>query len=68
MDLTVSYKNISDESVLDVTGSVKKYKRFDFFLGAFGPFVERFDLETFTDAQVIARIAALKATLTNLPT
>jgi topoisomerase IA-like protein len=67
MDLPVDYKNIADESLVQRDGTVKKFKRFDFYLGKFGPFVERFELETFTDAQLAARIVSLKSTIQNAP-
>lgn len=65
MDLPADFKNISDESLPQRDNTVKHYKRFDFYLGKFGPFVERFDRDTFTDAQLSARLTQLRATIQN---
>lgn len=67
MDLTLNVKNFSDESLVQQDGTVQKFKRYDFYLGKFGPFVERFPLETWTDAAVTVRINALKQHLLGLP-
>ena len=67
MDLTVNYKNVADESLVQQDGTVKKFKRYDFFIGKFGPFVERFELESFNEGQVAARVSELKRHLGNLP-
>lgn len=63
MDLPLDYRNIQDESLPQRDGTVKHYKRFDFYLGKFGPFTERLDKETFTDAELQQRIAALRRTI-----
>lgn len=66
-DLTVTYRNISDESLPQRDLTVKHYKRFDFFIGKHGPFIERFERETFTDAQLADRVRALQTTIRTLP-
>ncbi len=68
MDLPLNLKNVADESLVQQDGTVKKYKRYDFFLGKFGPFVERFELEAWNDGAVATRIAALRQHLNGLPT
>jgi hypothetical protein len=66
-DLTVSYRNISDESRVERDGSVSNWKRFDFYIGKHGPFTERLARDTFTDAELVGRIARLKAMIQNAP-
>lgn len=68
MDLTPDFKNISDESLVRRDGTVEKFKRYDFFLGKFGPFVERVPLEGFNDSIITTRVDALKRHLNGLPT
>jgi len=68
IDTTVTYKRIQDESLPQFDGSVKHYKRFDLFIGQHGPFVERFDRDTYTPLQLEARVRELKHQLQNLPT
>lgn len=65
--LDVTYKNVSDESLLNRDGTVTKYKRYDFFIGKHGPFTERVPLDTFTDSEIQTRVARLKAHIQNLP-
>jgi hypothetical protein len=67
MDLTLNLKNFSDESLVQQDGSVQKFKRYDFYLGKFGPFTERVPLEGFNDALITARVNALKQHLLALP-
>jgi hypothetical protein len=61
MDLTVVYRNISDESLVSRDGTVEKFKRYDFYIGKFGPFTERVKLDEFTDQAIVLRVNALKA-------
>jgi len=67
MELTVNIKNFSDESLVQQDGSVQKFKRYDFYLGKFGPFVERVPLEGFNDTIIQTRINALKQHLIGIP-
>lgn len=66
-DLTVEYRNISDESRVERDNTVTHWKRFDFYLGKHGPFVERFARDSFTDAQLAMRVASLKAMIQGAP-
>lgn len=67
MDLTVRYKNIADESLVQFDGTVRKFKRYDFFIGTFGPFTERIALDEFTDQAIASKITALKQHVLTLP-
>jgi hypothetical protein len=66
-DLTVTYRNISDESRVERDGTVSNWKRFDFFIGKHGPFTERIARDTYTDAELQSRITRLKAMVQNAP-
>ncbi len=65
-DFTLEITDMRDESSLDRSGSVSVQKRVTFYLGKFGPFVEKFPTENFSDITVRARADALRATLENL--
>jgi hypothetical protein len=65
--LAIDFKVISDESLLNRDGTVTKVRRYDFYIGKHGPFTERVPLDTFTDGEINARVARLKAHLQNLP-
>lgn len=67
MDLTVNFKRISDEALVDFKGDVVKYKRYDFFIGTHGPFTERVPLDGFTENEINLRVQKLKAHLQALP-
>jgi hypothetical protein len=68
MDLTVVYRNIQDEVLPTREGTVERFKRVDFFIGKHGPFTERIPLDVNFDLEITRRVAALKASLQNLPT
>ena len=59
-NLTPEYIDIRDEQTPQRDGSVLKQKRITFYLGKYGPFIERFDLDSFDMSQVPARIQALQ--------
>jgi hypothetical protein len=63
MELPVTFKRVSDETVVDFKGDPVRYKRYDFFLGTHGPFTERVPLETFNEAEITLRIQRLRAHL-----
>lgn len=61
--LTVSFKNVADESIVNRDQTVTKVRRYDFFIGKYGPFTERVPLEGFTESEIDQRIARLKSHL-----
>ena len=63
VELPVEYTDIRDSQELLRDGSSKTYKRVTFYLGKFGPFVERFDLEGFSMTEVQTRVEALRQQL-----
>lgn len=66
VDLTVEIVRMRDENPYQRDGTILHQKAVDFFIGKFGPFTERFDRDTFSDAVVQERIGALKRTLETL--
>lgn len=67
MDLTVDFVNVRDLTVPNRDGRTsEQFKEASFYIGKFGPFVERLPVETY-DTEIVARVAKLKATLGNLP-
>lgn len=60
MDLPVEYTDIRDESTPQRDGSFKRVKRYTFWLGKFGPFVERVDLEGFSEFEIQQRVAKVR--------
>lgn len=66
-DLKVSFKNVADESIVNRDSTVTKYKRYDFYIGKHGPFVERVQVDEFTDQAIALRVQALKTHLQTLP-
>lgn len=67
-DLTVRYRNIADESLVQFDGTVRKFKRYDFHIGTFGPFTERVPLDEFTDQAITLKVQALVAHVRTLTT
>lgn len=65
--LTVDFKAVYDESLLNRDGTVTKYRRYDFYIGKHGPFTERVPLDGFTDGEINTRVVKLKAHVQNLP-
>jgi len=67
MDLKIEVTRMRDVQAPQRDGvTVDHYKEATFFIGKFGPFVERLPLDTY-DTELTARVAKLKATLENLP-
>ena len=66
VDLTLEVTKVGDESRYARDGSIIPEIRVTFFLGRFGPFIERFDKATFSDSAVRTRADALALTLRNL--
>lgn len=60
MDLTVVYKNVADETLVERDSTVTKWRRYDFYIGKFGPFVERVPLDASTDNAITLKVDALK--------
>lgn len=65
MDSDVNVTDLRDWSTFVQGGKVKETKRAIFYIGSFGPFTEHFDRETYTLAELEARIAQLRANLPN---
>lgn len=64
MDTTVRFTKVQDTSVYDFTGARTPIKRYTFFVGTFGPFVEEVPTApTFDPAEIDRRVAALVAHL-----
>lgn len=68
MDLSAEITEIRDWSDVDRAGVVTLSKRVTFYVGKFGPFVERFPTEGFSIAVVNARVEQLRAELRGLVT
>ena len=66
-DLTVEYDRITDEQRPQADGSVKNFKRVEFRIGKFGPFVERIPAEEDFAPAVRARVDKLRGELLTLP-
>lgn len=62
-DLTLQLVDFRDEFVPQRDGRQDHYKLVRFYLGTFGPFVERFDAATYTDDDFHARVRRLRATI-----
>ena len=61
VDLTVDYVNIRDESIPQRDGTLSRSKRYEFYLGKFGPFTERVPLaDPFDEQEITRRITALQ--------
>jgi len=61
---TLTMKNIQDASVYDFKGDRTRVKRYTFYLGTHGPFVEEVPLDpTFDEQEIGRRIQALKTHL-----
>jgi hypothetical protein len=60
-DLPLEFTDIRDESTPQRDGSFLRAKRYTFYLGKFGPFVERVPLEGFTDYEITRRVQLLRA-------
>lgn len=68
MDLTVEFTDIRDEPRFTRGGDVETFKRYTFFIGKHGPFVERVPLAQATDSsEITRRVDALKLHLQTLP-
>jgi len=62
-DLTLELTRITDESVPQRDGSFKRHKTYTFYLGKFGPFVERVPTDNFDDAEFGRRVDKLRSHL-----
>jgi len=59
-DLAVEITDIRDYTMPQRDGSTLAQKRVTFYLGKFGPFVEYFPVDGFTDLAMRSRVDALK--------
>jgi hypothetical protein len=66
VDTTVEYTDIRDSQEMQRDGSSKTYKRVTFYLGKFGPFVERFDVDGFSMTDVQTRVDTLRTAILGL--
>jgi len=60
VDLTLDLFKATDESVAARDGSFTKVRRYDFYLGKYGPFTERVPLATFDDGEFGRRVEKLR--------
>lgn len=69
MDLTVEYADIRDESIPTRTNTFARFKKYTFYIGDYGPFVERVPLDQAGDnTEINRRVEVLRAQLRSLPT
>lgn len=59
-DFAVRYLEIKDDAEFLDTGKVRRYKKYTFKLGEYGPFVERVPLEGFDENEIGRRIGTLR--------
>lgn len=68
MDLTVTFTDIRDDTTFDRASQVQRFKRYTFFIGPYGPFVERVPIEQAADnVEITRRVELLKRNVQNLP-
>jgi len=65
-DLTVEFTNMRDYPKHERDGSVTVQKRVEFYIGKYGPFVEYFPLDGFSQMVVDERVRQLKRELEGL--
>jgi hypothetical protein len=66
MDPDVNVTDLRDWSTFEQGGRVKQQRRAIFYIGTkYGPFTEYFDRDSFTLAELEARIALLRSNLPN---
>jgi hypothetical protein len=65
--MEIEYVGIRDETRFNARGETTKVKILTFKVGPFGPFTETFPAEEFTDANVSARVQALRQQIERLP-
>jgi hypothetical protein len=68
MDLPVTFIDIRDDTTVLLGGEFARWKKYTFYLGKFGPFVERVALEGFTEYEITRRVDALRAHLVQIHT
>jgi hypothetical protein len=62
-DLKLELFKATDESVPQRDGTFTKVRRYDFYLGKYGPFTERVTLDNFDDGELMRRVDKLRAHL-----
>lgn len=62
-DLSIDITDVRDYSIPQRDGTSLRQKRVTFYLGKFGPFVEMFPSEEFTDTSMKLRVGALQREL-----
>lgn len=68
-DYAVEFTDIRDDSTFDRRGDPQRWKRYTFFIGKHGPFVERVPIDQAQDAtEINARVERLKLQLRTLAT
>lgn len=68
-DLTAEFTDIRDESTPQRDGTFLRTKRYTFYLGKYGPFVERIPLERAGDSTAInAEVDRLRTQIRTLAT
>lgn len=61
--LEIELASVLDESIPTRAGTMARYKKYTFWLGKFGPFVERIPVENTDPNEFNNRVAALRAAL-----
>jgi len=62
-DLTLELTKVVDESTPKRDGAFIRTKTYTFYLGKFGPFVERVPAENFDDGEFMRRVEKLRSHL-----
>jgi hypothetical protein len=61
--LEMELASVIDDTIPDRVGVFKRYKKYTFFLGRFGPFVERVPLENTDPTEFQRRVETLRTQL-----
>jgi hypothetical protein len=68
MEYPIEYADVRDEALPQRDSSILRVKKYTFFLGKFGPFIERIPLDQDQTTELQRRVSALKTHLTLIHT